>query len=75
MIPEHHTRYARAWSLYQDPSLDDEARRILEDEMDAAQNHFSWGEFRSFKTTLPGFVQHWRGLKQNAMQILETLKP
>jgi hypothetical protein len=65
MIPSHHERYARAWDLYLDESLSDGARRSLEQEMDSAQNHFTWDEFQAFKLTLPGFVEHWDGMKKD----------
>lgn len=58
-LPKHHERYARAWSLYQDDTLSDEARQALENEMDNAQNDFSFAEFQEFKFTLPGFIEHW----------------
>jgi len=58
-IPEHHKRYARAWSLYQDKTLSKDAKIALEREMDSAQNHFSWDEFQVFKATLPNFVDFW----------------
>lgn len=57
--PEHHTRYRNAWlswlSLnrydYNNSALDEQFR--LEDEMDQAQNDFTWDEFQQFKITLP----------------------
>lgn len=58
-LPEHHLRYSRAWSLYQDKSLSDEARLILEQEMDDAQNNFGWNEFQEFKETLTGYNKFW----------------
>jgi len=60
--PKHHRRYRIAWSLYQDKGLTDEHRLILEQEMDGAQNHFTWDEFQTFKETLPGFVEFWKAL-------------
>ena len=53
------TRYARAWFLYRDTSLDDATRQTLEQEMDSAQNHFTWAEFQEFKKTLPGYEDFW----------------
>ena len=59
-IPEHHHRYATAWSLHKDPNCSAESRLILEQEMDDAQNDFTWDEFQAFKCTLPGFIEHWQ---------------
>lgn len=70
-LPDHHRRYALAWSLYRDDSLADGAREALEREMDAAQNLFGWDEFQDFKQTLPGFVEHWANWKREALKILE----
>ena len=71
VMPIHHERYARAWSLHRDPDMSDESRQILEREMDDSQNHFTWDEFQEFKETLPGFVDHWAGLKDELMSKLE----
>lgn len=71
VMPIHHERYARAWSLHRDPSMSDESRQILEREMDDAQNHFTWDEFQKFKTTLPGYVEYWAGMKE---QVLSDLR-
>ena len=67
VMPNHHERYARAWSLHRDPSMSDELRRILECEMDEAQNHFGWDEFQQFKETLPGYVEYWEGAKESIL--------
>mgnify|MGYP003660893880 CR=1 FL=1 len=64
--PEHHARYARAWKMHQDKGISDEAKRMLEKEMDSAQNHFEWDEFHTFKKTLPGFVQFWKDWGQSS---------
>lgn len=72
--PPHHVRYARAWDLYRDESLSDEARQILEQEMDAAQDHFNQEEFRVFKQTLPGYLAHWKKLKRDMTQKLGVWK-
>ena len=67
VMPEHHRRYAIAWSLHQDPTCSEESRLILEREMDDAQNSFGWDEFQTFKTTLPGFVEHWSAMREDIM--------
>ena len=64
-MPEHHNRYAIAWSLHQDPTCSEESRLILEREMDDAQNSFGWDEFQTFKTALPGFVEHWSEMRDS----------
>jgi hypothetical protein len=56
----HHERYRRAWLLYQSKGLSDEAKKALEREMDAAQEHFTYEEFALFKRSLPGFQDFWR---------------
>ncbi len=58
-IPDHHRRYAIAWSLYQDADCSEQSRMLLAREMDDAQNHFTWDEFQSFKETLPGYIDYW----------------
>ena len=67
-LPDHQLRYARAWTLYRDDTLDDESRQILEREMDSAQNHFGWDEFQEFKQTLHGFVQFWGEWKRELLK-------
>lgn len=57
--PEHHKRYARAWDLYQDKTLDHDTRTVLETEMDDAQEDFTMGEFMEFRETLPKFCAFW----------------
>jgi hypothetical protein len=69
LIP-HHKRYARAWYLYNDQNLSDEAKKMLEREMDAAQNDFAWDEFQAFKATLPGYLAHWKALAARAHSAL-----
>lgn len=69
-IPDHHRRYAAAWSLHQDRSCSDESRILLEHEMDDAQNHFEWDEFQQFKATLPGFAEHWDGKLEELADVL-----
>ena len=71
--PEHHTRYKRAWSLYQEEGLCQESRKALEKEMDSAQNHFSWDEFQDFKETLPGFNEFWENISNSADKIITRL--
>ena len=66
-LPEHHRRYAIAWSLHQDPDCSEESRLILEREMDDAQNSFGWDEFQKFKATLPGFIEHWASMRESAL--------
>ena len=73
--PNHHLRYQRAWALYQDPGLSDEARGVLEREMDAAQNHFQWDEFQAFKQTLPGFLDFWRDKRNELVRAARELLP
>ena len=63
--PAHHIRYARAWALYQDEKLDDEAKLALEKEMDSAQNDFSFDEFQVFKKKLPGYMAYWENIVPN----------
>lgn len=70
VMPEHHRRYAIAWSLHQDPTCSDESRLILEREMDDAQNSFSWDEFQSFEATLPGYVAHWSEMREDIVTAL-----
>ena len=70
VMPIHHERYARAWSLHRDPAMSDESRQILEREMDDAQNHFTWDEFQEFKKTLPGFVEYWAEKKEELLSKL-----
>jgi len=70
--PIHHERYARAWSLHRDPDISDESRRILEQEMDDAQNYFSWDEFQEFKRTLPGFDEYWEFLRKELIKKLKA---
>ena len=71
VVPKHHARYARAWFLHQDADLSDESRLILEHEMDDAQNNFSWDEFQKFKATLPGYIEHWDGIKEEMLSKLQ----
>lgn len=66
----HHERYARAWYLYNDQNLSNEAKKTLEREMDSAQDDFSWDEFQSFKATLPGYVAHWKAMEARARSAL-----
>lgn len=61
-IPNHHLRYSRAWSLYQEKGLSEELKISLENEMDSAQNLFGWQEFQDFKKTLPGYCEYWQKL-------------
>lgn len=68
-MKEHHKRYARAWALWQDATADSQ-KRILEVEMDSAQNHFSFAEFQEFKKTLDGFQEHWDSHKQELLALL-----
>lgn len=63
IMPNHTERYARAWDLYRSEGLSDEAKIILEREMDEAQNSFSFDEFQEFKKTLPGFCEYWESIK------------
>lgn len=70
VMPEHHRRYAIAWSLHQDPTCSEGSRLILEREMDDAQNSFGWDEFQVFKETLPGFVGHWSAMRDTVMSEL-----
>lgn len=72
--PIHQLRYARAWELYQDHKLSDYAQRVLEDEMDSAQNDFTFPEFQTFKRTLPGFVEHWNEKMQQILERLENAR-
>lgn len=72
--PTHHIRYARAWNLFQDDSLSQEARDSLMSEMDSAQNYFGWQEFQDFKVTLPGFVEFWDGWAKSARLQIQALK-
>jgi len=65
IMPEHHRRYAMAWTLHCEPNCSQETKIILEKEMDNAQNHFSWDEFQAFKQTLPGFVEFWKTTSNN----------
>ena len=74
-IPEYHRRYAIAWLLHQDPARSEGSRLILECEMDDAQNSFGWDEFQLFKTTLPGFIQHWEGMKDSIVNKLHEKFP
>jgi len=71
IMPEHHRRYAVAWSLYKDDSLSEQSKLLLEREMDDAQNYFNWDEFQEFKLTLPGFMEHWDGMKEEVLSELE----
>jgi len=57
--PDHHIRYARAWMLRQSDGMTTTAKLACEREMDAAQELFTWEEFRDFKLTLDGFVDFW----------------
>lgn len=68
VMPKHHARYSRAWFLHQDAELSDESRLILEREMDDAQNYFGWDEFQEFKATLPGYIEHWDGMKDEKLR-------
>jgi hypothetical protein len=61
--PDHHRRYREAWIEYR-TNFDEQRKIELEKEMDAAQSHFSWEEFQSFKQTLPSFVEYWNDLPQ-----------
>lgn len=56
----HQQRYRDAWEKYRDPTLTDAERQVLEQEMDSAQNDFTWDEFQDFKKTLPGYLEHWK---------------
>ena len=67
---KHQTRYALAWNLYQDETLSEESRLVLEQEMDSAQNDFSWDEFQVFKATLPDYIKHWDGIKDKMLSQL-----
>lgn len=73
--PAHHVRYARAWMLHEDSGMPEHCKEILEREMDAAQNDFTYDEFQIFKITLPGFVEFWQGFKQDMDKALEKIKP
>ena len=61
--PAHHQRYARAWYLFRDMAKAGEltatTKQSLQNEMDSAQNHFTFDEFQEFKKTLEGFEDHW----------------
>lgn len=70
VMPEHHRRYAIAWSLHQDPTCSEESRLILEREMDDAQNSFEWEEFQAFKVTLSGFVECWSAMRDTVVHEL-----
>ena len=59
-MPEHHRRYALAWSLYTDPEMSEKSKRILMAHMDKVQESFEWKEFQQFKQTLPGYEEYWR---------------
>ena len=58
-VPDHHLRYARAWTLYRERRLPEECLLILEREMDSAQDEFRFDEFQVFKETLPGYLKFW----------------
>jgi len=74
-FPEHHIHYQRAWALYQDPGLSDEARSVLEREMDSAQDAFRYDEFQAFKETLPGFLDFWRDKRNDLIRAARAILP
>lgn len=63
--PEHHKRYREAWEAYRKTGNPDLGRK-----MDMAQNQFTWDEFQAFKKTLPGFCEHWQGLKETCRNLM-----
>ena len=69
-MPDHQKRYLRAWLLYKDEDWSEEEKTNLENEMDNAQNDFGWDEFHEFKHKLPGFVEHWEGLREDFLSKL-----
>ena len=66
-LPDHHRRYAVAWTIYRDRGLPEDARLILECEMDSAQNEFRFDEWEAFRETLPGFLQFWEGWRRDLL--------
>lgn len=71
--PEHHRRYRLAWLAHLDPDTPEHCLIDIENEMDSAQNHFTWDEFQEFKKTLPGFVEHWNGIKADLVEELKRM--
>jgi hypothetical protein len=70
---EHHKRYRAAWLLYKKGGLSEDEKIVLENEMDSAQNHFKWDEFKEFEKTLPGFIDFWERQKEGAMAALKVM--
>lgn len=68
--PAHHARYRRAWELYCDPTCSFSNKKILEKEMDSAQESFDFNEFKDFVKTLPGFMEF---LDNAIMELLEEI--
>ena len=71
--PSHYRRYRVAWEAYIDPDTPDACRLDLENEMDSAQNEFTFDEFQEFKKTLPGFVRFWQELHDGGLAALDKL--
>ena len=67
--PEHHKLFRQYWKEFQD-CLTRKRSDTLKRSMDRLQERFGTDEFHKFKQTLPGYVDYWNALINEAYERL-----